>query len=208
MAMSDMDFSGSRPRDRSASVSPLEGLQNPVDKPSPSVEGHVLLTQYRGPYVPPAVVPNSEWSRYTDSGTARTALDANPIHSQGPSYFAGRLGHGRDTHGGSRSDAPPSPSSHDSRGPMLASKGLLRRDGMGPNTGVSTFVQSNRIDNDLGSAFQWASCQRAGVPPPLPPNYGCTVTSSIPRKRDRYARDLPAAFPHSGTTRPRSRGQA
>ena len=132
-----------------------------------SLRNTVVLTS-----PPPAVVPNSAWSRYTDRGTARTVLE--PIHSQGPSHFAGRLDYDRDVHGISRSDATPSPSSHDSRGPMLASKGLLCRDGMGPNTGVSNFVQFNRLHDNLDSTFQQESCQCTGVPSPLTPNPGPT----------------------------------
>jgi hypothetical protein len=72
----DMDFSGSRP----ASMSPLEDLQDPVDKSLPSAQEPILLTQYHGPRVPPSA-SNSEWSRYTTDDTARTAAGANPIHS-------------------------------------------------------------------------------------------------------------------------------
>ena len=149
----DMDFSGSQPRDCSASAAPLEVPQSIVDKASPSVGGRIILTQRRGLYVfpPPAVNPNSVWSRYTDHGTARTTLE--PIHSQGPSHFTGRLDYEKDVHGISRPDATPSPSSHDSRGPVLASRGLLCRDDMGPNTGISNFVQFNRLHDNLDSAF-------------------------------------------------------
>ena len=80
----DMDFSGSRP----ASMSPLEDLQDPVDKSLLSAQEPILLTQHRGPRVPPSA-SNSEWSKYTAGDTARTAANANPIHSQGPSHFAG-----------------------------------------------------------------------------------------------------------------------
>jgi len=164
----DMDFSGSRP----ASMSPLEYLQDPVDKSLPSAQEPILLTQHRGPRVPPSA-SNSEWSKYTTSDTARTAADANPIHSQGPSHFAGRLGYDKDAHNGSRPNVTTSPSSHDSRGSMLASQGPHRQNRMGSNTGMSSFAQSYRVENNLNSTFQRASCQRAGVPP-LAPDPGCT----------------------------------
>ena len=81
----DMDFSGSRP----PSMSPFnEDVQDPVDKSLPPAQEPILLTQHRGPRVPPSA-SNSMWSRYTTSDTARTAADANPIHSQGPSHLQG-----------------------------------------------------------------------------------------------------------------------
>ena len=58
---------------------------------------------------------------------------------------------------------------------------------MGSNIGVSNFVQSNRLLNNLGSTFQQASCQRAGVPPPLPPNSGCTPNEFLEKETTMLA---------------------
>lgn len=164
-----MDFSGSRP----PSMSPFnEDLQDPVDKSLPPAQEPILLTQHRGPRVPPSA-SGSMWSRYTTGDTARTAAEAIPIHSQGPSHFAGRPGYDKDAHNGSRPSVTTSPSSHDSRGSMLASQGLHRQNRMSSNTGMSSFAQSYRLENNLDSTFQRASCQRAGIPPPAP-DPGCT----------------------------------
>ena len=169
----NMDVSGSQPRDRSASVPPLEVSQFIVDKASPSV---------RGPYAPPAVAP-SQWSRYTNSGTARTVPDADPIYSQGPSHFAGRPDYVKHTRGGSPTDAVPSPSSHDSRDPILALKGLLRREGTGSNTGVSNMLlQFDRVENNLDSTFRRAPGQRADAPPPRLLITAVHAKNSLPKR--------------------------
>ena len=57
---------------------------------------------------------------------------------------------------------------------MLASRGLLCRDDTGPNTGISNFVQFNRLHDNPDSAFQQESCQRTGAPFPLTPDPGPT----------------------------------
>ena len=76
----DMDFSGSRP----PSMSPFnEDLQDPVDKSLPLAQEPILLTQHRGPRVPPSA-SGSMWSRYTTGDTARTAAEAIPIHTTSP----------------------------------------------------------------------------------------------------------------------------
>ena len=161
-----MNVSGSQPQDRSASATPLQLSQFPVDKVSPCVDGRVILTQQRAPYVPPDAAPPSRWSVYTARGTGRSGPDDDPIHSQGPSHFAGLSDYDGHTRGGSRDDAAPSFSSHDSRGSMLASQGILRRGGVGPNTGVSSvLLQPDRVETNLDSTFRRASSQRADVPP-------------------------------------------
>ena len=170
-----MNVSSSQPQDRSASATPLQLSQFPVDKVSPYVDGRIILTQQRAPYVPPDAAPPSRWSVYTARGTGRSRPDGDPIHSQGPSHFSGLSDYDGHTRGGSRDDAAPSFSSHDSRGSMLASQGILRRGGVGPNTGVSSvLLQSDRVETNLDSTFQRASSQRADVPPPSPQDHGCT----------------------------------
>jgi hypothetical protein len=184
----NMDFSGSQPPDCSASAAHLEVPQSIVDEASPSVDGRIILTQRRGlyPFPPPAVNPNAVWSRYTDHGTARTTLEQ--IYSQGPSHFTGRLDYEKDVRGISRTDATPSSPSHDSRGPMLASKGLLRREVTGSNTGVSNMLlQSDRVEINLDSTFRRASSQRADVPPPSPPNHGCTPQEFLAKETTMLA---------------------
>ena len=123
-----MNVSGSQPPNRSASATPLQLSQFPVDKVSPHVDGcDVLLTQQRASYAPPAVAP-SQWSMYTATGTGRSVPAESPMHSQGPSHFAGRSDFDRSIHGGSRAEASPSLSRHDSRGSMLAAKGMYVKD--------------------------------------------------------------------------------
>ena len=175
----DMNVSGSQPRNRSASATPLQLSQFPVDKVSPHVDGRVLLTQQRAPYAPPAVAP-SQWSMYTAAGTGRSVLAESPIHSQGPSHFAGRSDFDRSTHGGSRAEASPSPSCRDSRGSMLAAMKVSVK-GSFQNIWVQTweypicFSQSDPVANNLESTFRRASDQQTDVPPPPPPpNHGIT----------------------------------
>ena len=177
-----MNVSGSQPQDRSASATPLQLSQFPVDKAPPRVDGRIILTQRRAPYVPPDAAPPSLWSVYTARGTGRSRPDGDPIHSQGPSHFSGLSDYDGHTRGGSRDDAAPSFSSHDSRGSMLASQGILRRGGVGPNTGVSSvLLQPDRVETNLDSTFQRASGQRADVSPSPPHDHGCTPQEFLVR---------------------------
>ena len=172
-----MNVSGSQPPNRSASATPLQLSQFPVDKVSPHVDGcDVLLTQQRASYAPPAVAP-SQWSMYTATGTGRSVPAESPMHSQGPSHFAGRSDFDRSIHGGSRAEASPSLSRHDSRGSMLAAKGLRQRvfsKHVGSNTGVpNMLLQSDSVASNLESTFRRASDQQTDVPlPSPPPNHG------------------------------------
>ena len=76
----DMDFSGSQPP---ASATHSEVLQSIVDGASPSVDGRIILTQRRGlcHFSPPAVNPNSVWSRYTQRGGAGQLGQTTGVHA-------------------------------------------------------------------------------------------------------------------------------
>ena len=89
-----------------------------------------------------------------------------PVHSQGPSHFSGYGAYSDDKEAhDSRSVTKPSPASHDSRGPMLASKGLLARTDRGPNTGVHNTVNSTSILGNFDTTIQRSSYERVSPPP-------------------------------------------
>ena len=132
-------------------MSPQDQLQDAVDNPIHAVDGCILLSRRCGPYN----LPLSLWSKYSaDANREGFGHDRGPVHSQGPSHFSGYGAYSDDVDKEAHDSRSVTKPSHDSRGPMLASKGLLARTDRGPNTGVHNTVNSTSLlgnfDTTLG----------------------------------------------------------
>ena len=163
-----MDSSGSRSRGPSVLTSPRGGQNNAVDRPIRTIDDHVLLPQ-RGPDVD----PNLQWSKYnTADATGEPApipitnhsIPKAPPTSKAVLITVSILTTRTRTHG-SRFTINLSPASHGSRGPMMASQGILAGNKMGSNTGVSNTLHSAspRHTGTLTTTFKQASYARAGL---------------------------------------------
>ena len=143
-------------------MSSQDQLQNAVDNPIHTVDGRILLLQRRGPYNHPL----SLWSKYSaDANSEGFGHARGSACSQGLSHFSGYGAYSDDKEAHDlRLVTKPSPASHDSRGPMLASKGLLARTDRGPNTGVHNTVNSTSLLGNLDTTLQRSSYERVSPP--------------------------------------------